>query len=148
MKRLSQKTGFRHEKQCSYCGLTFKAYRSTAQYCSDSCKTMSCRKRAEMSRIKQYEFIKKMELLELDEKLFKMKCQTEEAERQEKKKINLEKAKADKMKAAEKKAADEAKYELRRQKDEQWYNILLQAAQELQKLVTKTSDNQSDQSSI
>jgi len=33
------------EKQCEYCNKAFTAKRSSAQYCSDSCKTLACRSR-------------------------------------------------------------------------------------------------------
>jgi hypothetical protein len=31
--------------ECAYCGAAYKAARSSAKYCSDSCKTMANRKR-------------------------------------------------------------------------------------------------------
>jgi hypothetical protein len=36
---------FRIEDECDYCGQSYYAERSTKKYCSDSCKTMACRKR-------------------------------------------------------------------------------------------------------
>jgi hypothetical protein len=37
-------------KQCEHCGTEYTAVRSTAKYCSDSCKTIACRDRKEEER--------------------------------------------------------------------------------------------------
>jgi hypothetical protein len=42
-------------KQCEHCGNEYTAIRSSAKYCSDSCKTIACRDRKEKERKEKLE---------------------------------------------------------------------------------------------
>ncbi len=55
-------------KNCEYCGGEFNAQRETAKYCSDSCKTLSCRQRRADEQLITEQEVQKNEILQLERK--------------------------------------------------------------------------------
>ncbi|NVN97147.1 hypothetical protein HXX01_02860 [Candidatus Nomurabacteria bacterium] len=72
------------EKQCMHCYKPFEAIRSSAQYCSDSCKTLACRARKATEKANALYNAKKKEAEELLEKEKIAKKAKREAKKEQK----------------------------------------------------------------
>jgi hypothetical protein len=112
--------------ECEYCGIAHLAERRSAKYCSDSCKTMACRRRKIIAEKERRRIKHQIALLDLAQAQADELNRQAEVERKERARILDEERIADRKKKEEQRAASEQKREMEKKKSDEWFRIIEQ----------------------